>query len=126
MHRDLIFGNHLELETHSAQHNYPTRTRNDLVRAQTRTNVAFKFITSSGVSLYNSIPDYCKNCEDVAKFKILYKKSLLDNYSRWIILVPVLLLLFQRDAQWTFVNFRALYKYLEYFSELASCKPIIV
>ena len=82
VHRDLIFGNHLELETHSAQHNYPTRTRNHLVRAQTRTNVAFKFITSSGVSLYNSIPDYCKNCEDVAKFKILYKKSLLDNYSR--------------------------------------------
>ena len=81
IHRDILFGNHLELETHSVQHNYPTRNRNNLVRAQTRTRVAYKFITSSGVSLYNNIPDFCKDCDDVPKFKIVYKKYLLDSYS---------------------------------------------
>ena len=81
IHHDLLFCNHLALETHWAQHDYPTRTRNKLVRAQTRTKVAFKFLTSSGVSLYNSIPDYITDCNDVPKFKILYKKYLLDSYS---------------------------------------------
>ena len=81
IHSDLIIGNHFNLSTHSTLHTHSTRFRNNLIAPQVRTNVALKFVTSAGISLYNSLPDHLKSCGDLNKFKICYKRCLLDLYS---------------------------------------------
>ena len=80
IHRDLIYGNHFVLETHAHRHTYSTRGRLNLVLPQTQTNLAHKFVTFAGVSLYNNLPDTLKSCEDLVSFKIGYKNILLNLY----------------------------------------------
>ena len=55
IHQEVNFSKNFSLISHSSLHNYPTRSRFNLIPRFQRTRVGSKFILSNGVNFYNEL-----------------------------------------------------------------------
>ena len=62
-------------------HNHATRSRNLLLPSFHRLTSSRKSISFNGPNIWNTIPPEIKLCSNILKFKIKYKKHLINSYA---------------------------------------------
>ena len=80
MYNDQHTRNIFSLTPRSSVHHYNTRGINQLNIPAIRTSRAGNFLKSTGVKIWNSLPDEFKDSTTVAAFKNKYKNHILNQY----------------------------------------------
>ena len=62
------------------QHNYPTRSRDNLRVPQHNLSLFQRSLAYSGPKIWNSVPDYIRLLPTLRSFKKHYKKYIISNY----------------------------------------------
>ena len=81
IYQEVNFSRNFSLISHSYLHNYPTRSRFNLLPQFQRTRVGSKFVLSNGINLYNGLDENVKNIDKMCNFKCKLKLDILSTYS---------------------------------------------
>ena len=81
VHHDINVANHFNFRPRSDLHSYHTRYASDIQVPSVHTELARKFVSYKGVSLFNSLSDDIRSIPDKIHFKCKVKNYLLSMYT---------------------------------------------